>query len=92
MVGPPGAGKTILAGLLPTTLPAMARQEAPRSLGCIRWPASSAGLVCARPLRAPHHSISQAGLLGGGSGFIRPGEASFAQRKAVMDEVQARSN
>jgi magnesium chelatase family protein len=91
MVGSPGAGKTMLARRLPTILPAMARDEALEvtrlhSVAGLLPPGQ--GLVTLRPFRAPHHSVSAAGLLGGGSGVIRPGEVSLANHGVLfMDEV-----
>ena len=90
MVGPPGAGKTMLARRLPTILPAMTREEALEvtRLHSVAGLLSGTGLVESRPFRAPHHSISQPGLLGGGSGFIRPGEISLAHNGVLfLDEV-----
>jgi magnesium chelatase family protein len=90
MVGPPGAGKTMLARRLPTILPALARGEALEvtRLHSVAGLLGGGGLVDARPFRAPHHSISQAGLLGGGSGFIRPGEVALAHLGVLfLDEV-----
>ena len=89
MVGPPGAGKTMLARRLPTVLPAMTRQEA---LEVTRLHSVAGiltgGLIEVRPFRAPHHSISLPGLLGGGSGLLRPGEVSLAHNGVLfMDEV-----
>jgi len=88
MVGPPGAGKTMLARRLPTILPAMTRREALEVTrlhsvaGVLRG-----GLVSARPFRAPHHSVSAAALLGGGSGLARPGEVSLAHNGVLfLDE------
>jgi magnesium chelatase family protein len=80
MVGPPGAGKTMLARRLPTILPAMSRMEALEvtRLHSVAGLLDGTGLVEARPFRMPHHSISPAGLLGGGSASVRPGEASLA--------------
>ncbi len=91
MVGPPGAGKTMLARRLPTILPAMTRQEAldvtlVHSVAGLLPPGRS--LVTSRPFRAPHHSTSASGLLGGGSSVIRPGEVSLATHGVLfMDEV-----
>jgi len=85
MVGPPGAGKTMLARRLPTILPTMTRPEA---LEVTRLHSVAGlllgGLVNTRPFRAPHHSISAAALLGGGTGMLRPGEVSLAHNSVVL--------
>ncbi|MBA4070247.1 MAG: ATP-dependent protease [Gemmatimonas sp.] len=88
--GPPGAGKTMLARRLPTILPPLTDEEhlevvAIHSIGG----ALPAGAIPPRlpPFRAPHHTISQAGLIGGGSG-PRPGEVSLAHRGVLfLDEL-----
>jgi magnesium chelatase family protein len=86
--GAPGTGKTMLARRLPSILPAMTRAEAIEvtrihSVAGVR----AGGLVSARPFRAPHHSISPAGLVGGGSP-PRPGEATLAHRGVLfLDEL-----
>jgi len=91
MVGSPGAGKTMLARRLPTILPGLARDEALEvtrlhSVAGLLPP--GVGLVDRRPFRSPHHTISPAGLLGGGSGSIRPGEVSLAHHGVLfLDEV-----
>jgi magnesium chelatase family protein len=91
LVGPPGAGKTMLARRLPAILPAMTKEEALEvtllhSVAGLLRPGQA--LVEARPFRAPHHSVSAPGLLGGGSGLIRPGELSLAHRGVLfLDEV-----
>ena len=90
MIGAPGAGKTMLARRLPTILPAMTRHEALQvtRLHSVAGLLSGGGLVETRPFRSPHHTISPAGLLGGGSGFLRPGEASLAHNGVLfMDEL-----
>jgi magnesium chelatase family protein len=90
MVGSPGAGKTMLARRLPTILPAMTRQEALEvtRLHSVAGLLAGTGLVERRPFRAPHHTISPAGLLGGGSGYLRPGESSLAHHGVLfLDEV-----
>ena len=90
LVGSPGAGKTMLARRLPTILPAMTRDEALEvtMLHSVAGVLAGSGLATARPFRAPHHSVSLAGLLGGGSGFARPGEVSLAHNGVLfLDEL-----
>lgn len=90
MIGPPGAGKTMLARRLPSILPSLTLAEA---LDVTRihsvaglLPAGQA-LVTRRPFRAPHHTISYAGLIGGGA-VPRPGEVSLAHHGVLfLDEV-----
>jgi magnesium chelatase family protein len=89
-VGPPGTGKTMLARRLPTLLPTMTEEEA-LEVTAIHSVAgllsASHGLVRERPFRAPHHTVSSAALLGGGS-FIRPGEISLAHHGCLfLDEL-----
>jgi magnesium chelatase family protein len=90
MTGPPGAGKTMLARRLPGILPELSEAEALEVIAI----QSVAGIlpsdlhaVCLRPFRAPHHSISSAGLIGGGS-TPRPGEVSLAHHGVLfLDEM-----
>jgi magnesium chelatase family protein len=91
LVGPPGAGKTMLARRLPGVLPPLERHEAVEAT-CI-WSAAGlrlppSGLLRRPPFRAPHHSASMAALVGGGSVHLRPGEASCAHRGILfLDEM-----
>lgn len=80
LVGPPGAGKSMLAGCLPGILPRLSRAEAldvTQVYSVAHALPSDAGLIWRPPFRAPHHSCSPAGLIGGGS-HPRPGEISLA--------------
>ena len=90
MVGPPGSGKTMLARRLPTILPAPTLPEALattkiHSVAGIL--AADQALVATRPFRTPHHTISDAGLIGGGA-YPRPGEVSLAHHGVLfLDEL-----
>jgi magnesium chelatase family protein len=90
LVGPPGAGKTMLARRLPSILPALTEDEALEvtAIHSVAGLLSSSGAcLTARPFRAPHHSISSAGLVGGG-GVPRPGEVSLAHHGVLfLDEL-----
>jgi magnesium chelatase family protein len=88
MVGPPGAGKSLAASRLPSILPPLAASEA---LEVARIASACGGLVDGslngRPFRAPHHTISPAGLIGGGNP-PSPGEATLAHRGVLfLDEL-----
>ncbi len=90
MVGPPGSGKTMLARRLPTILPAPTLQEALattkiHSVAGVLSPGQA--LVATRPFRAPHHTVSDAGLIGGGA-YPRPGEVSLSHHGVLfLDEL-----
>ncbi|MEZ5391342.1 MAG: YifB family Mg chelatase-like AAA ATPase [Bryobacterales bacterium] len=90
LVGPPGSGKTMLAKRLPGILPRLALDEALEATKVHSVAGSlqpHEGLLDERPFRAPHHGISNAGLVGGGSGMARPGEVSLAHHGVLfLDE------
>ena len=88
MIGPPGAGKSLAASRLPSILPPLASAEALEvariASACGRL---TDGTASGRPFRAPHHTISAAGLVGGGSP-PRPGEITLAHRGVLfLDEL-----
>lgn len=90
MSGPPGAGKTLLARCLPTILPRLTDDEAldvTRIYSVADQLPPHTPLIRTRPFRAPHHTISYAGLIGGGR-WPRPGEISLAHRGVLfLDEL-----
>ena len=85
MLGPPGSGKTMLAKRIPTILPRLTPGESietTRIYSAMGLLQPGQPLLATRPYRSPHHTISDAGLVGGGS-TPAPGEISLPQRRAV---------
>ncbi|WP_420399863.1 YifB family Mg chelatase-like AAA ATPase [Flagellimonas sp.] len=89
LIGPPGSGKTMLAKRLPSILPPMTLQEALETtkIHSVVGKVKNSGLMSHRPFRNPHHTISSAALVGGGS-YPQPGEISLSHNGVLfLDEL-----
>ena len=89
LVGPPGSGKTMLSKRLPSILPPMTLQEALETtkIHSVVGRVKDSGLICQRPFRSPHHTISDVALVGGGQ-YPQPGEISLSHNGVLfLDEL-----
>ncbi|CAM1369747.1 magnesium chelatase [Tenacibaculum soleae] len=90
LIGPPGAGKTMLAKRLPSILPPMSLQEALETtkIHSVIGKIKNSGLQYNRPFRSPHHTCSDVALIGGGNNLPQPGEISLAHNGVLfLDEL-----
>ncbi|MCM8771342.1 MAG: YifB family Mg chelatase-like AAA ATPase [Candidatus Omnitrophica bacterium] len=91
MIGPPGAGKTMLAQRIPTIMPDLTWEEAlevTKIHSVMGTLSSKTGIIRQRPFRSPHHTISSVALVGGGSPLPQPGEISLAHQGVLfLDEL-----
>jgi magnesium chelatase family protein len=91
LVGPPGSGKTLLANCLPSIMPEMSVEESyevTKIYSIAGHLTKTSGLIRERPFRAPHHTVTQAALAGGGAQIPRPGECSLAHGGILfLDEM-----
>lgn len=90
LIGPPGAGKTMLAKRLPSILPPMTLHEALETtkIHSVVGRVKDTGLMSQRPFRSPHHTISDVALVGGGGAYPQPGEISLSHNGVLfLDEL-----
>ena len=90
LVGPPGAGKTMLARCIPGVMPAMTFEEALEvtKIHSVAGILGEEGIVTSRPFRSPHHTATTVAICGGGSRTVKPGEISLAHNGVLfLDEM-----